>query len=75
MIIIAVRRGVWSCLLRGGRDALSVVMRVVADGPVIGHDGLLMTRVYGKPFSQLIHNCRYLYLNTEISISITDICN
>jgi len=32
-------------------------------------------QLYGNPFSHLIHNCKYLYLNTDISISIADICN
>jgi len=28
------------------------------------------SEIYGKPFSHLIHNCRYLYLNTDICILI-----
>jgi len=41
----------------------------------VPHHSVFTGRMYVKPFSHLIHNCRYLYLNTDICILITDICS
>jgi len=48
-------------------DTEKQTVTVVQHGPT----DLILGRLYVKPFSHLIHNCRYLYLNIGILILIS----
>jgi len=64
-----------SCVLRDLSVLSQVSQPQTTCQPVSVTTSLGNLEKYGKPYLHLIHNCRYLYLNTDICTLITDICN